>query len=114
MRGPASGITMDLGKVEYMAGGISLSLTLVSPEDPGILKTEGLAGLRRKRLMRLANEAVAQGAMLGYDDLSCLLVSSLSTLKRDVAIIESAGISVILSGRRRKPSIPADGVVTGV
>jgi len=105
---------MDLGKVEYMSGGVSFRLTLVSPEDPGILKSEGLAGLRRKRLLRLANEAVAQGAMLGYDDLCCLLVSSLSTLKRDVATIEEAGISVILSGRRRKPSILSDRVVTGV
>lgn len=97
---------MDLGKVQYMAGGINLRLTLVSGEDLEILKSEGLAGLRRKRLLRLSNEAVAQGALLCYDDLCCLLVSSLSTLKRDVSIIEDAGISVPLKGRRMRAAVP--------
>lgn len=105
---------MDLGKVEYMADGISLLLTLVGREDLEILKSEGLAGLRRKRLMRLSSEAVSQGALLGYEDLCCLLISSLSTLKRDVSIIEEAGISVPLKGRRMKPASPADGVMPGV
>jgi hypothetical protein len=104
---------MDLGKVEYMVDGVNLKLTLVGLEDLEILKSEGLAGLRRKRLMRLSNEAVSQGAMLGYDDLCCLLVSSLSTLKRDVSIIEEAGISVPLKGRRMRTSSQADGMVKG-
>lgn len=93
---------MEFGKVEYSSGGVNLSLTIVVQEDFQILKSEGLAGLRRRRLLRLTNEAVAQGVMLGYGDLSCLLVSSISTLKRDISIIENAGISVILKGRRRK------------
>lgn len=97
----------EFGKVEYSSGGVDLNLTIVGREDFQILKSEGLAGLRRRRLLRLTNEAVTQGALLGYGDLSCLLVSSVSTLKRDVSIIENAGISVILKGRRRKsnPSI---------
>jgi len=102
---------MDLGRVTYLAGGISLRLTLVGREDLGILKSEGLAGLRRKRLLRISNEALAQGAVLCYDDLCCLLVSSLSTLKRDVSIIEEAGISVPLKGRRMRPAAQA-GMVT--
>ena len=105
---------MDLGKVEYMADGVSLMLTLVGPEDLKILKSDGLAGLRRRRLMRLSSEAVSQGALLGYDDLCCLLVSSLSTLKRDVSIIEEAGISVPLKGRRMKPAEAHEGVNPGV
>ena len=105
---------MDLGKVEYMAGGRSLNLTLVEQEDFNILKSDGLAGLRRKRLLRLATEAVSQGAMLGYEDLCCLLVSSVSTLKRDVAVIEDAGVSVLLKGRRRRALPTSDKVAAGV
>jgi len=106
--------SMELGKVEYLAGGVSLMLTLVGHEDLEILKAEGLSGLRRKRLMRLSNEAVAQGALLGYEDLCCLLVSSLSTLKRDVSIIEEAGISIPLKGRRMKAAGSSQGVTHGV
>lgn len=104
---------MDFGKVEYMVNGIGLRLTLIGEDDVDILKDEGLASLRRRRLVRLTNEAVSHGVLLSYDDLCCLLVSSLSTLKRDVSIIEGAGLSVLIKGRRRRNSIPGLSVVGG-
>jgi len=98
-------VPMDFGKVEYraghMEGGLSIRLTLVGQGDSDALRSHGLAGLRRKRILRLALEALEQGCKLGYSDLSSLLMTSVSTLKRDVAEIERAGGRVVPIRRRR-------------
>jgi hypothetical protein len=104
---------MDFGKVEYIAnvsgngsGNRSdktrktLKLTLVGQGDEEILRQEGLAALRRKRIIRLTREAMKQGVLFTYDDLSGLLLTSLATLKRDVCWIEKQGKTVHLKGRR--------------
>ncbi len=97
---------MDFGKIEYSvsnggAGGATvLRLTLIGQGDDDVLKREGLAGLRRRRIIRLANEARLQGLLLAYEDLSALLFTSLATLKRDVRQIEQVGEQVPLRGRR--------------
>jgi hypothetical protein len=96
---------MDFGKVEYraghMEGDLSIRLTLVGQGDSDALRLQGLAGLRRKRILRLALEALEQGCTLGYSDLSSLLMTSVSTLKRDVAEIERAGGRAVPLRRRR-------------
>jgi len=96
---------MDFGKIEYALSGSdgvkSLRLTLVGQGDEEALCRAGLAGLRRKRILRLANEARIQGKLLGYDDLSVLLLTSLATLKRDVTKLEREGEFVPLRGRRK-------------
>lgn len=98
---------MDFGKVEYLvfdgngAEPVSLWLTLIGQGDEETLRREGLAGLRRKRIMRLTQEAEEQGQTLSYEDLCNLLLSSLATVKRDVHCLESQGIPVVLKGRRR-------------
>lgn len=102
------------GEIEYMAGGIALRMTLVGVDDLRILGSDGLAGLRRTRLVRLASEAVAQGVLLGYEDLSRLLMTSSSTLKRDVSVIEAAGLSVPIKGRRRRVPLVAGEVAGSV
>ena len=76
-----------------------LRLTLVGAGDAEALKCGGVGSLRRTRLMRIALEAYDQGCPIGYKDLSSLLSSSVSTLKRDVAIIEKQGKAVPLRGR---------------
>jgi hypothetical protein len=101
---------MEFGKVEYVVfdGGNghrtadrSLKLTLIGQGDEETLAKNGLAGLRRKRIVRLTKEAMEQGCMLSYEDLSGLLVTSLATLKRDVSFIEGQGIEIFLKGRRK-------------
>lgn len=98
-------MVMDFGKVEYIVsvrGGLkALRLTLIGQGDEDTLRTEGLAGLRRKRVLRLACEAYLQGSPIGYEDLSSLLLASLATLKRDVNSIEKNGHTVPLKGRRK-------------
>ncbi len=78
-----------------------LRLTLVGAGDAEALKRGGVGSLRRRRLMRIALEAYDQGCLIGYKDLSSLLSSSVSTLKRDVAMIEKQGKAVPLRGRMK-------------
>lgn len=100
----------DFGKVQYMVrspgGGngvasVKLILTLIGHEDEEALRDKGLAGLRRDRVLRLTMEAKEQGAMLGYEDLCGLLLTSLATLKRDISTLEQQGYAVPLRGRKK-------------
>lgn len=79
-------------------------LTLIGQSDEDILKREGLRGLRLRRLIRLTREAEEQGCHLSYEDLSNLLVTSISTLKREVLYLQKKGIDVPIKGRRKKRS----------
>ena len=97
---------MELGKLEYYVNGRSngdgkVKLTLVGQCDEEVLREEGIAGLRRRRILRLAEEARQQGVLLSYEDLADLLLVSMATLKRDVVSIERNGFNVSLKGRRR-------------
>lgn len=100
---------MDFGKVEYILfearrpeGGApkKLRLTLIGQGDEAALGEGGLAGLRRRRIVRIAHEAKRQGMLLSYEDLSGLLLTSLATLKRDITHLEKEGQSVPLRGRK--------------
>jgi|Deesub1362A_J573_1020465.scaffolds.fasta_scaffold00004_412 Fic family protein len=102
---------MDFGRVEYIvfetsngSGVKKLKLTLIGQDDEEILRQEGLAGLRRRRIIRLTNEAEKQGSLLSYEDLAGLLLTSLATLKRDVNYLEKQGYVVPLKGRRKNAS----------
>lgn len=70
------------------------------------MSAQGLAALRRERMMRLCQEAQAQGALLGYEDLVQLLLSSLSTLKRDLRLLRNQGQSVPLYRKRQRSLLP--------
>jgi DeoR/GlpR family transcriptional regulator of sugar metabolism len=69
--------------------------------DEDVLRVEGIASLRRRRIVRLTEEARQQGVLLGYEDLAGLLLVSMATLKRDVSYIENGGYTVFLRGRRK-------------
>jgi len=100
---------MEFGKVEYRLmekrNGVptvrKLDLTLIGLEDKEILFKKGVRALRHNRIMRLLREAEQQGALLRYEDLSGLLLTSLATLKRDVSYLEGRGYSLNLKGKKR-------------
>lgn len=90
--------TKDLRPAE---AGKTLRLTLIGMKDEDILRAYGLSELRKKRVLRLTHEAQRQGRLLSYEDLNALLLSSISTLKRDVSLLEKQGCAIHLKGRRR-------------
>ncbi len=66
----------------------SLKLTICSERDAVEIGKSGVAALRRERMQRLLDEAKSQGARLSYRDLSLILLTSKSTLKRDNKAVE--------------------------
>ncbi len=66
-------------------------LTLLHPEDPGILQNAGSPALRRARLSRLCAEAVRQGTVLSHEDISLLLGVEISTVRRMVRACAKEG-----------------------
>ncbi len=95
---------MQFGRIEYFLKNGSarkIFLTVVGQSDEEVLKREGLRGLRLRRILRLTREAEEQGALLSYEDLSALLLTSISTLKRDIVYLERLGNKVPLKGRRK-------------
>ncbi len=96
---------MEFGRIEYFKKNGSnkrIILTLIGQSDEDVLKREGLKGLRLRRIIRLTHEAKEQGVLLSYEDLSALLLTSVSTLKRDIAYLERHGKQIPLKGRRKR------------
>ncbi len=77
---------------------IMLRLTLVEPEELEILRSRGLAAVRQARLLRMANEAHTQGALLTVEDLAFLTTCSVATVKRDLAALRQAEVMVPTRG----------------
>lgn len=97
---------MDYGKIDYTcrangSGDIVLRLTLIGQRDDDVISAQGIAALRQKRIVRLTREAEQQGCLLGYEDLQSLLLTSLSTIKRDVMYLESRNLRIPLRNRRK-------------
>ena len=63
---------------------IEVILTLDSPEDMDVYEKFGLSAYRQLILLRIAQEARDQNALLTIKDLVKLLKSSYSTIKRDL------------------------------
>lgn len=73
-------------------GQISVSWTVdVGEADRRILVSEGKVALRRKRVIRLLDEAAAQGAMPTVQDLARVLGVSLRTIEADLAVLRRTG-----------------------
>lgn len=75
-----------------------LHLTVCHDED---LKHGSLSELRRKRIIRLLQEAKQQGYLLSYRDLNLILLSSLATLKRDIRYLRNQGIEIFIKNGPR-------------
>ena len=77
-------------------------LTVVSEDDDEILAKQGLACLRQMRLLRLCREAHEQGAVLAFEDLTKLLLTSLSTVKRDLRLLRIQGLEVPIYRKKQR------------
>jgi DNA-binding Lrp family transcriptional regulator len=68
-------------------------------EDRQVLQQHGHVDLRRVRIQRLLDEALAQGAVATQEDLAQVLHVSVRTIKRDCKHLEGQGIFVPTRGR---------------
>ena len=75
-----------------------VALTLHNPDDLEALH-EGVAALRRSKIQRITVEAEEQGGLLTQEDLSCLLCSSLSTIKRDIVTLRQQDVHIPTRGQ---------------
>jgi len=77
---------------------IPVILHLCYREDKKLLRSKGIASLRRQRLLNFCREAFEQNALLAQEDLTLLLCTSLSTIKRDIINLKKEGIVVPTRG----------------
>jgi hypothetical protein len=68
-------------------------------EDREVQKEEGRVGLRRVRIQRLVDEALAQGGVATQEDLAQALHVSVRTIKRDCKAIAAQGIVLPTRGQ---------------
>ena len=61
-------------------------------EDRQVVRRHGRTALRRVRIQRLLDEALAQGAAATQEDLAQVLQVSVRTIKRDCALLQAHGI----------------------
>lgn len=67
-------------------------------EDFETCQQHGYAAMRRQRILRLLDEALAQGAVATQEDLARALQSSVRTIKRDCKVMQAKGISLPTRG----------------
>ena len=67
-------------------------------EDQAVLQQHGRRALRQARILRLANEALDQGAVATQEDLAHVLHVSVRTVKRDCAQLQAQGFEIPTRG----------------
>lgn len=67
-------------------------------EDIEIQRGYGRIELRRKKIIRITEEAIEQEAVLSQEDLVKILQVSIRTIKRDISALKKEGIEVITRG----------------
>jgi biotin operon repressor len=67
-------------------------------EDHEVLKQHGRPALRQAQILRLANEALDQGAVATQEDLAHALRVSVRTVKRDCAQLQAQGFEIPTRG----------------
>lgn len=83
---------------------VTVMLELIAKEDDGDLSKNGkLASVerRRRKIMRLTEEAREQGGLLTQEDLAALLNSDVRTIRRDITDMRKKGIVVATRGQQK-------------
>jgi biotin operon repressor len=77
---------------------VTVRLTLCAADDAEFLARRGTKALRRRRLKRMCDEAVAQGGPATQEDMAVLLGCHRSTISRDIAEIKAQGSEAVTRG----------------
>jgi predicted ArsR family transcriptional regulator len=79
---------------------VEVTLTVDSgAEDAEVRQRDGLTGLRRGRILRLAEEALAQGGVLTQEDLARALSVEPRTIRRDIQALKAVGHLIATRGQ---------------
>ena len=89
------------GKAQPEMRKVQVRLTLFHPDDITTLRQEGVAAVRKKRIMRITCEAKDQGGYLTQEDLAILLGNSPRTIRYDIKEIRNDGIDVPTRGQMK-------------
>jgi hypothetical protein len=110
------GKELDLGQVKLLVAAahepagkalaecqkVTVLLTLDAKDDLAVRTRDGVHGLRRSRILRLATEARDQDGLLSYEDLAYRVLNcGLRTLVRDIAVLRRRGIEVPTRGQQQ-------------
>ena len=77
-------------------------VTLHEAEDDEYRRRHGITGLRRRQVVRMAEEAFEQGALLTLEDLAYrLLTCGMRTLNRDLKALREQDTAVPLRGAQK-------------
>jgi len=95
--------TEPAGKPLEQCQKVTVLLTLdAGPEDFQVRLAQGVEGLRRGRILRVAAEAREQGGLLSYEDLAFRLFNcGLRTIVRDVQALRRRDIAVPTRGQQQ-------------
>jgi uncharacterized protein DUF1670 len=109
--------TLDLGQIKLIVVSaveppgksleqcqkVTVRLTLdAGRDDVEVRRRDGIVGLRRARVLRLAVEAREQGGLLSYEDLAYRLLNcGIRTIVRDVVALRRRGIEVPSRGQQQ-------------
>lgn len=89
------------GKPLEQCGMVTVRLTLFDAEDRRELPAEACQrsrDMRRRRLLRICDEARDQGGLLSQEDLGEILMCDARTVRRDIADLRKSGIVVPTRG----------------
>jgi hypothetical protein len=79
---------------------VEVTLTVDSgAEDAEVRQRAGLVGLRRGRILRLTEEALAQGGVLTQEDLARALSVEPRTIRRDIQALKAEGHLILTRGQ---------------
>jgi len=79
-------------------------LTMIDPEDRKGLPSDGKQASvqrRRRKIMRVTEEAREQGGLLTQEDLAALLDSDVRTIRRDIRQLREDGVVVATRGQQK-------------
>jgi hypothetical protein len=82
----------------------TVTLTLIAPDDRDGLPPDGkLASVhrRRRKLVRMTEEAREQGGLLTQEDLAELLSSDVRTIRRDIRDLRATGVVAATRGQQK-------------
>ncbi|OVE78315.1 hypothetical protein BVX99_00215 [bacterium F16] len=81
---------------------ITVLLTLFDKEDEEDLgTTDRSLEIRRRRMLRITEEAREQGGLLSQEDLKQILMCDVRTIRRDIAELRTRGIVVATRGQQK-------------